>query len=272
MAMNLIDRPGIAGGVIDSRHRGMGAITSIAVHAAALFTVIAALRLAPPAGLIEPAPRLVPQHLVWVPHDDNGGGRAGGGDHSIAPVRRVTQIGQDPMTVPTADTQPSTDSATPPPEDVSAIPARPMADATQAFAGTIDGDSATRSAGTGSSGAGEMPGSNRGAGGDRPGDGFGDGATPAGPGVTMPTVIERVSPRYTADAMRARVQGSVLIECVVLRDGSVGDARVMRSLDRHFGLDEEAIAAAKRWRFRPGLLKGQPVPVVVSIELTFSVR
>jgi outer membrane biosynthesis protein TonB len=37
-------------------------------------------------------------------------------------------------------------------------------------------------------------------------------------------------------------------------------------------LDEEAIAAAKRWRFRPGTLKGQPVPVIVSIELTFSVR
>lgn len=72
--------------------------------------------------------------------------------------------------------------------------------------------------------------------------------------------------------MRARVQGSVWIECVVLPDGSVGDTRLMRSLDRRFGLDEEAIAAAKRWRFRPGQLNNQPVAVIVTIELVFSVR
>jgi TonB family protein len=55
-------------------------------------------------------------------------------------------------------------------------------------------------------------------------------------------------------------------------DGSVADARVTRSLDARFGLDDEAIAAAKQWRFRPGTLNGKPVPVVVSIELMFSVR
>ena len=88
----------------------------------------------------------------------------------------------------------------------------------------------------------------------------------------MPTLIERVAPKYTVDAMQARIQGSVWIECVVQTDGTVGDARVTRSLDRRFGLDEEAIAAAKRWRFRPGLLNGKPVPVIISIELMFSVR
>lgn len=88
----------------------------------------------------------------------------------------------------------------------------------------------------------------------------------------MPTLIEQVRPSYTADAMRARVQGSVWIECVVLPDGSVGDLRIMRSLDRRFGLDDEAIKAARRWRFRPGRMNGVPVPVVVTIELMFSVR
>lgn len=88
----------------------------------------------------------------------------------------------------------------------------------------------------------------------------------------MPTLVQRVSPQYTADAMRARVQGSVWVECVVLPDGTVGDARVVRSLDRVFGLDEQALAAARRWRFKPGRLNGQAVPVIVSIELTFSVR
>jgi protein TonB len=90
--------------------------------------------------------------------------------------------------------------------------------------------------------------------------------------VTLPVPILRTTPKYTVEAMRARVQGIAMIECVVMPDGTVGDARVKRSLDRVFGLDEEAIAAAKRWRFRPGLLDGKPVPVIVTIELAFSVR
>jgi periplasmic protein TonB len=58
----------------------------------------------------------------------------------------------------------------------------------------------------------------------------------------------------------------------VLPDGTVGDARIIRSLDQRFGLDQEAIAAAKKWRFRPGLLNGKPVPVIVTIELSFMLR
>ena len=76
----------------------------------------------------------------------------------------------------------------------------------------------------------------------------------------------------TADAMRAKVQGSVWLECIVLPDGTVGDVRITRSLDSRFGLDQEAIAAARRWRFKPGLLNGRPVPVAITIELTFSLR
>jgi TonB family protein len=58
----------------------------------------------------------------------------------------------------------------------------------------------------------------------------------------------------------------------VLPDGTVGDVRITRSLDSRFGLDQEAIAAARRWRFKPGLLNGRPVPVAVTIELMFSLR
>jgi protein TonB len=271
MAMHLIHRPDFASDAVDPR-RGFGAMMSMALHAIVIVAILAALRFGPPAELTQSAALVIPQHLVWLPHEGIGGGRAGGGDHAVDPPRRAKQIGQDPATVASITTQPSTDTATQPPDELIAIAAQPIADATQTFAGTIDGDPSTRSAGPGSTGAGDVAGSDRGAGGNHPGDGFGDGVVSGGPGVTMPTVIERVSPRYTADAMRARVQGAVLIECVVLRDGSVGDARVVRSLDRRFGLDEEAIAAAKRWRFRPGMLKGQAVPVVVTIELTFSVR
>jgi protein TonB len=81
-----------------------------------------------------------------------------------------------------------------------------------------------------------------------------------------------VKPQYTSDAMRAKVQGTVLLECVVRPDGSVGDVQILRSLDGVFGLDQEAIKAAKQWRFAPGTRLGEPVPVLVTIELTFTLR
>jgi TonB family protein len=96
------------------------------------------------------------------------------------------------------------------------------------------------------------------------------GAVRPGNGVTIPRLIKNVRPQYTAEAMRAKIQGSVLVECVVNTDGTVSDARVIRSLDATFGLDQEAIKAAKQWLFAPGTRNGEPVPVMVSIELTFT--
>jgi TonB family protein len=93
-----------------------------------------------------------------------------------------------------------------------------------------------------------------------------------GNGVTMPRIIREVKPQYTAEAMRAKVQGGVLLECVVQTDGTVGDVRVIRSLDTTYGLDQEAIKAAKQWKFAPGTRNGEPVPVMVTIELTFTLR
>ena len=96
------------------------------------------------------------------------------------------------------------------------------------------------------------------------------GAYRPGNGVTVPRAIAQPGPRYTPEAMRAKVQGAVFLECVVQTDGTVGEVRVVRSLDRENGLDEAAIRAAKQWRFAPGTLNGQPVPVIVTIEMTFT--
>jgi len=82
--------------------------------------------------------------------------------------------------------------------------------------------------------------------------------------------MQESKPHYTAEAMRAGVQGTVLLECVVSPDGTVSNARVLHSLDSTLGLDDEAIKAAKQWRFAPGTRNGEPVPVLVSIELTFT--
>ena len=78
------------------------------------------------------------------------------------------------------------------------------------------------------------------------GGGTGGGAYRPGNGVETPQPINIVKPAYTADAMRAKVQGLVLLECVVMPDGTVGQVEIKRSLDKTFGLDQEAIKAAKQ--------------------------
>ena len=62
----------------------------------------------------------------------------------------------------------------------------------------------------------------------------------------------------------------MVLECVVNTDGSVGDVKVVQSLDAEHGLNEEAIKAAKQWRFVPGSRDGQPVPVLITIEMAFA--
>ena len=58
---------------------------------------------------------------------------------------------------------------------------------------------------------------------------------------------------------------------VVNTDGTVSDVKVVRSLDTLDGLDGEAVNAFRQWRFSPGTRQGQPVPVLVSVEMTFTV-
>jgi TonB family protein len=91
-------------------------------------------------------------------------------------------------------------------------------------------------------------------------------------GVVFPRVRRDVKARYTAEALAAKIAGRVLVTAVVLPDGSVGEVLVRRSLDPKYGLDREAVAAAKQWRFVPGIRNGQPVAVLVSIELTFTLK
>lgn len=92
-----------------------------------------------------------------------------------------------------------------------------------------------------------------------------------GNGVTLPRVLRLVKPTYTPEALRARVEGTVVLEVVVRSHGVAGDISVWRSLDRRFGLDQQAIEAVRQWRFAPGERMGQPVPVLVQIEIRFSI-
>lgn len=93
-----------------------------------------------------------------------------------------------------------------------------------------------------------------------------------GDGVTLPVVVSEKKPRYTPEAMRARIQGRAQMEIVVQQDGTVGEVRVTKSLDKEFGLDDEAVAAARLWRFKPGTKDGKPVNVRVTVEMTFTLK
>ena len=160
----------------------------------------------------------------------------------------------------------------------STIPAQTLASADLAQAGAMEGIPSSESFGLGrqggaGTGVGTGIGPGQGSGlGPGTGGGTGGGAYRPGNGVETPRLLREVKPKYTAPAMRAKIQGEVLLECVVQPDGTVGNIRVVRSLDPTFGLDQEAIVAARQWRFAPGTRKGEPVPVLVTIAIAFTLR
>jgi TonB family protein len=92
------------------------------------------------------------------------------------------------------------------------------------------------------------------------------------PGVTLPKVISEVKPRYTPEAMQARIQGTLMMTAVVRTDGTPGDITITKSLDTAYGLDKQAVDALSQWRFESGRKDGKPVPVRVTIEMRFWLR
>jgi vitamin B12 transporter len=91
-----------------------------------------------------------------------------------------------------------------------------------------------------------------------------------GTGIVSPRLISEVKPNYTPEAMRAGIEGAVHMDVVVRADGRVGDVQVIGPLDP--GLDAEAVRAVRQWQFEPGRRGGVAVPVLVEIEMTFTMR
>jgi TonB family protein len=89
------------------------------------------------------------------------------------------------------------------------------------------------------------------------------------PGGVEPQALRRIEPKYTSNAMRAKIQGTVIVEAVVGISGSVERVRVVQSLDSILGLDLEALAAAQQWRFRPAMVNDAPVASYVTLNLEF---
>ena len=263
---------------------GNAFLISLVYHFGMLGLLVVVMRGAPPSNTDPaPVPERVDARIIWLSDPGPGGGGGGGGNRTPAPPRPAELPGKDKLTVPVSKRPtptPPRQAEEPDPVERLNIPAKPLAAALESLPGLIEappsppslsqgvGDGGGAGTGTGGGiGAGDGSGLGPGSGG-----GSGGGAYRPGNGVTPPRLVREAKPQYTTDAMRARIQGAVLLECVVNINGEVEQIKVVRSLDQKFGLDEQAIKAAQQWRFLPGSRLGQPVPVLITIELEFALR
>jgi len=86
-------------------------------------------------------------------------------------------------------------------------------------------------------------------------------------GVAAGMLIQQVKPRYPALAMQARIQGTVVLQAAIGKDGRVENLRLVSG---HPMLAPAAIEAVKQWRYRPYLLNGEPVDVDTQINVNFT--
>jgi protein TonB len=253
---------------------------SVASHIVGGLLVFLILRMIPEPQYADFVPDRLPEDIVWIAEEGPGGGGGGGGDNTPSPPKKVELPGKEKISVPVeVEPEPVKEKPKEEPPQETLLPAEQTAAAPVEAPGAITPETPTAtSAGSGTGGGG---GTGTGGGsGDGSGRGLGSGNTAGvgggeydiGNGVSSPRVLREVKPAYTAEAMRAKVQGVVWLRCVVMPDGSVGRVEVVKSLDSVFGLDQEAVKAARQWRFVPGQRLGEPVAVRITIELSFTLR
>ena len=90
-----------------------------------------------------------------------------------------------------------------------------------------------------------------------------------GGAIRPPQRTRDVQPAYPPLAMAARVQGIVIIEATIGADGRISDTRVLRSIPL---LDQAAVEAVRQWQYTPTQLNGVPVPVIMTVTVTFALK
>ena len=221
----------------------------------------------------------LPPDLLLPEEDDTSGGGGGGGRNRLT----APSLGQPPRA---SDRQLVPPTPEPPPNSDPFLVAEPTIVAPQLASmfsavdllnlGDPEGIPAPPSSGPGTGGgigAGQGRGVGTGGGpglGPGEGGGYGGGVFRVGGGITPPTILFKRDPTYSEEARKAQYQGTVVLEAIVRKDGSVEILRVVRSVG--FGLDENAIKALKEWKFKPGMRNGVPVDVALNIEVNFNLR
>lgn len=273
------------------RATGLPLVVSSALHAgvfvAAVFLASVGLT---PAAATALNTRFDSMPLVFVALPGPGGGGGGGGLLQKIPPPKAEREGRRRISSPLPVRQPPKpiEAAPKPPEPkpkplkaeplpmiiapVLAMPADARSRGGILEQTTAENDSRGSGRGGGVGvGAGTGIGEGEGAGvGPGSGGGAGGGVYRPGSGIEPPTLLREVKPVYTEDARLRRLEGEVVMEIVVRRDGSVGDLRIIRGLGG--GLNERAAQAVRQWRFSPARRLASPVDVIVEVSVEFKLR
>jgi len=257
-------RPPLSPIVPTRRRSGLPLAASGTLHAVGL----AAFLIASSLGLLKAnetdatLPDKTTVRMVFMMTPGPGGGGGGGGLQIPRPPPRAER--QAPTVKKTSSPVPPPRPYRPPPrpvtrEVVTPPPPRPTPLPVQAPVVPDPGDA--------QDGIGEGDGSGIGAG---SGGGTGGGPFRPGSGIEPPQLLREVRPVYTDEARRRAIEGDVVMEIVVRRDGTVGDVRVLRTLGS--GLEQRAITAVRQWTFAPARRLGSAVDVVVEVAVGFTLR
>ena len=234
----------------------------------------------------------VTTRLVFIASPGPGGGGGGGGLRQKAPPPRAQRKGKasldSPIPVRKAPkpVEPVPEPEPPPPPPVVkpeplppvVAPVATVAANQEDRPGVIDTpapkESESRGPGAGGgvgTGTGTGLGKGDGSGiGEGSGGGMGGGPYRPGSGIMPPRLLREVKAGYTEEARLRNLEGEVVLEIVVRRDGSVSDVKLVSGLPS--GLNDRAIAAVRQWRFAPATRLGQPVDVIVEVAVEFKLR
>jgi protein TonB len=226
------------------------------------------------------AARQEPAALVFLALPGPGGGGGGGGLRERMPPPKAEREGHHAVSSPLPIQQPPEPKAEPlkaEPLPASIAPVVTLPADTRSTIGVPEQTTAkndSRGPGT-DGGVGTGGGAGVGAGngqgiGSGSGGGTGGGPYRPGSGIDPPKLLREVKADYTEDARLKNLQGDVVLEIVVRRDGSVGDVKMLRGLGG--GLDERAVQAVSQWRFSPARRQGTPVDVIVEVAVEFKLR
>ena len=275
---------------------------SLVAHAAVvLVVVLLSMDRTETAPLAEPVHE--ESHLVFLLSPGPGGGGGGGGLRQPRPAPKIARRGDSRLqiSVPKVSEKPVLTTAReeetpkptaiepvvqpPPPEPApEPVPAKVVVAPVQTVAAndqdregaiehSVDGADSNGPGANGGVGSGQGTGNGEGLGsgiGDGEGGGTGGGPYRPGSGIEPPKLLHEVKAQYTEEARRQGITGDVLMEVVVRRDGTVGEAHVLKGLG--YGLEQRAIDAVRQWRFAPAQRKGAAVDVLVQVAVEFTLR
>jgi TonB family protein len=97
-----------------------------------------------------------------------------------------------------------------------------------------------------------------------------DGPILVGGDVKPPERVFAPQPTYTEIARKARIQGVVIVQAIIDKQGNVTNVKVLKGLP--MGLEEAAVDAMKQWKFKPATLNGRPVTVYYNLTVNFKLQ